>query len=443
MDTSDIALGPPTIDPKKKMNVTCSSSSCQSCSKQIPPSVDSIDLKTINNMSKDQRDLLHWHLRLDHLAWRHVQDLARRGYIGNKRLATIKPPVCLGCQLGKAHRLSTTKGSKIIGDWVKQPGDLVHTDQAETTQPGRPLTHSGWNNKNKIFVFTVYFDSISKRGFVEFQHSTDADATISGKHRIDRVMKGRLNDDDGNNGVIPVLSRDAIVAICGILSMLSLRAPGAAVAIAQHRDILPRLISATLEPGQSDHKFVVDPKVALPTVYLLCIICGQSRSAAKSLQLVAGNILCIIASEADHEAEWHLQQWCIILWRILLRYGLCLSSLSTILPLSIRYLADDARDIRTCPTPEYLSAYAVICECVKIATLHGGSQSLGGKNFISGSDRETLAMSGMWLSSHAKNCADSFMASTDKVDDPRKRMKLMASRLRFLSCYFDASSPSP
>ena len=94
--------------------------------------------------------------------------------------------MCLGCQLGKAHRLSTTKSSKIIGEWVKQPGDLIHTDQAETTQPGRPLTHSGWNNRNKIFVFTIYFNSISKRGFVEFQHSTDADANISGKHRMER-----------------------------------------------------------------------------------------------------------------------------------------------------------------------------------------------------------------------------------------------------------------
>ena len=46
-------------------------------------------------------------------------------------------------------------------------------DQAQLSTPGRPLTYSGKNNKNKIFFVTIFVDSVSKKVFCEFQHSAD------------------------------------------------------------------------------------------------------------------------------------------------------------------------------------------------------------------------------------------------------------------------------
>ena len=48
------------------------------------------------------------------------------------------------------------------------------------------LTYSGKNNKDKIFIVTLFVDSISKKIFIEFQHSTGAKETIDSKHRMER-----------------------------------------------------------------------------------------------------------------------------------------------------------------------------------------------------------------------------------------------------------------
>eukprot|EP00554_Chaetoceros_debilis_P002005 CAMPEP_0194080532 /NCGR_PEP_ID=MMETSP0149-20130528/6541_1 /TAXON_ID=122233 /ORGANISM="Chaetoceros debilis, Strain MM31A-1" /LENGTH=1483 /DNA_ID=CAMNT_0038762277 /DNA_START=43 /DNA_END=4491 /DNA_ORIENTATION=- len=231
-----------------------------------------------------------------------------------------------------------------------------------------------------------------------------------------------------------------ITSICGILAQMSLRSPGAAVAIAQHTDLLPNLISLTLEPGNTgENGFVVDTKVALPAISLLCIICRQSRSAAKSLESVMiAIVICLASNESITDEEFRLQQWCIILWRTLLRYGLALSSLSTMLPLSVAHLsANSGRSL----APEYLSAYSVICECVKIATMHKNFKEPVTDVTLSDADRETLAMSGMRLASHATDCADHLIRGND-IQDIGEKMKVEGAKLHFLASYYDASSPS-
>ena len=237
-----------------------------------------------------------------------------------------------------------------------------------------------------------------------------------------------------------VVSSEFVRAACTILSVLSVRSPGAAVAIAQHKDLIPSLISLTLEPSNcGEHGFVVNTSVAFPTIYLSCVIARQSRSAAKSLEAVLESIVYITATDATNKEEYRLQQWCLILWRTMLRYGLCLSLLSSLLPLSIPRLASDS-NCDSSLSAEYLSAYSVICECAKIAAAHGGFQSAAKKNILSDSERETLAMSGMRLASLAQNCANACIK--DISLESCLKMKAMSAKLRFLASYFDASSPS-
>ena len=76
-------------------------------------------------------------------------------------------------------------------------------DQAESSTPGRPLTYSGKNNKNKMFIVTVFVDHISKKVFVEFQQSTSASDTLKSKARMemdaykDKVKIKSFHTDNG------------------------------------------------------------------------------------------------------------------------------------------------------------------------------------------------------------------------------------------------------
>ena len=104
-----------------------------------------------------------------------------------KQFAKVDPPFCLSCKLGKDHQLSRRKSNSIISEHISRPGNLIHTDQAESATPGRPMTISRYNNTTKISVFTLFIDNISKKIFIEFQSSTDAKQTLVGNHRLERT----------------------------------------------------------------------------------------------------------------------------------------------------------------------------------------------------------------------------------------------------------------
>ena len=98
------------------------------------------------------KTILHYHNKLDHMGFGALKDLAKRGFLPRK----------IACHIGKGIKRAAEKGTSIISDKIEKPGDLFHTDQAESTTPGRPMTASGKNNKNKIYYVTLFVDNISK-----------------------------------------------------------------------------------------------------------------------------------------------------------------------------------------------------------------------------------------------------------------------------------------
>lgn len=238
----------------------------------------------------------------------------------------------------------------------------------------------------------------------------------------------------------PTISSNAIMSICGILSSLGIRSPGAAVAISQHKDLLPSLFTLTLEPDNSgDNSFVVDTAASFPAIYLSCVLCAQSRTAAESLQSVMESVVYIVANDPQNQQEFQLEQWCLIFWRKLLRYGIGISYLPTLLPISVKQLTCGDRTPFSLAA-EYFSAFAVICQCVKVARHQSSCQSDASNSILEDSVREILAMSGMWFSSHAQNCIKFFVESFRSGS--RYHLKLTSAKLRFLSSYIDASSPT-
>jgi hypothetical protein len=115
---------------------------------------------------------------------------------------------------------------------------------------------------------------------------------------------------------------EAIVAICGILSMLSVRSVGAASAISQHSVILASLLEIAVLPptdeGDSHYSGCLNARVALPAVIFMCTLARQSRMAASTLPI--DSILPpILAMSVETEEDHKLQKWSLILWRTLLR----------------------------------------------------------------------------------------------------------------------------
>ena len=120
-----------------------------------------ISCKSLGDISPEARILLHYHNKLDHMGFDKEEDLTCAGYLPSK-ITKAEKAVCAAYQIGKASLKSAEKGSIVIKDETKETRDLVHMDQAETSTPGSPLTYSGKNNKNKIFIATLFVHGISK-----------------------------------------------------------------------------------------------------------------------------------------------------------------------------------------------------------------------------------------------------------------------------------------
>ena len=243
------------------------------------------------------------------------------------------------------------------------------------------------------------------------------------------------------------LPEEIVTSICSILSMLSLRSPGAACAIAQHQTILPQLVDMTLTPGahfgqagESKESFLVNPRAALPTLSLMCTLARQSRTVASQTEPFASIITtlhAILGISAETAEEHAVQKHCLLLWRILLRYGLAIPHLSTFISLATPHLSTK-NETEFSLTADYLSAFSNVCECAKVITRAKTESSIR----LTEEQADTLAMAGAWLSPHVQQCVIFLkqIASADNANANSAR--LTAARLRFLLSYVAASAPS-
>lgn len=159
-----------------------------------------------------------------------------------------------------------------------------------------------------------------------------------------------------------------VEAICGILSMIGERSPGAASAIVMHPCLLRDLsrVSLTKKPGSC----VFDHSMAGPFVILLQTLARQSRLAAENLQHICEDSIFSQAfvEIANSYACYRLQQEVLILWRTFLRYGLSLSTIPTMLMLAAPHLTlgkgSQSTSIEFTLSAEFFSCLTVIINCI-------------------------------------------------------------------------------
>ena len=65
--------------------------------------LDTIAKAMSMGLSKQQKELLHIHIKLKHLPFSYLKKLAQEGVIP-KYLAKVEPPLCTSCLMGKQHR---------------------------------------------------------------------------------------------------------------------------------------------------------------------------------------------------------------------------------------------------------------------------------------------------------------------------------------------------
>ncbi len=113
-----------------------------------------------------QQELMSWHHRLYHLPFNRILMLEKHGYLP-KILSKLqnKPPLCVACQFGTAHRCPwCTKGKK-SGSIQKldqtKPGDGVSVDQIISTQPGLIPQMAGFLTSKWIWGCTTFVNHVS------------------------------------------------------------------------------------------------------------------------------------------------------------------------------------------------------------------------------------------------------------------------------------------
>eukprot|EP00985_Skeletonema_marinoi_P018998 scaffold10755_cov126-Skeletonema_marinoi.AAC.2 len=246
-----------------------------------------------------------------------------------------------------------------------------------------------------------------------------------------------LSKDVSSGGRIQVAT---LQSICGILAMLAVRLPGAALAIANHKGLLPFLASYCLSPRPDESGALFDTQNVLPFLILLCTLARQSKDVAgldmpfDSIMPHLQGILCL---QTDNENELEVQIWSLVLLRILVRYGLAIEHVQSLISIAAPHVAVQKPQNTICV--HFLSFFADICDASNVIQSQSGSQL----SSIPEQDN-SLPMSAVWLSSSVKSCTTSLPALLRDCssDDRDSVLKMASSQLRFLSSFATAAKQS-
>ena len=172
---------------------------------------------TASNLTSLQQCLFKWHTKWGHLGWQHTQWLGRCGIVGpigvKMGSTNVVPPKCAACQLGKQER--TPKPGATMHkhpDGVHkmnklEPGDLISSDQYESTLLGRQFSARGTDlTAQKFRGGTIFCDAASAKLSVVHQVGLTGTETVQAKIRFEREAAAagvHVKDYCSDNGIYP------------------------------------------------------------------------------------------------------------------------------------------------------------------------------------------------------------------------------------------------
>ena len=119
-----------------------------------------------------------------------IQSMARNGLLP-KDIANCPIPVCGSCQIGKQKRnsVSTNGGGSSLSKNKLSPGELIHSDQFSSPQPGLIPQSSGKLTNKSFYYGTIYVDAATDYVHCVLQTSKEASETVDGKHAFENFAR--------------------------------------------------------------------------------------------------------------------------------------------------------------------------------------------------------------------------------------------------------------
>ena len=186
---------------------------------EIPKAIEALTgtITTVSqsniNLTEAEKELLRWHHRLGHLAFRKIQFLMRSGVLSrseaNRSLHTaarriVNPPKCAACQYGKQHqRPAPAKTAPAIKDRTGvlkaenlAPGQQVSIDHFICGTKGRLFSSAGKSLNTDMFAGgCLFIDHATNFVHVEFQKHLNSTETMKAKERFEAMAR--------DHGVVP------------------------------------------------------------------------------------------------------------------------------------------------------------------------------------------------------------------------------------------------
>ncbi|GAX14425.1 hypothetical protein FisN_11Hh116 [Fistulifera solaris] len=216
------------------------------------------------------------------------------------------------------------------------------------------------------------------------------------------------------------ISPTNVRTVIGLLVLLVQRSPGAATAVVQHPTLLTNLMT----------------KDAGSTIILQSVAARQSRDTACHLAMSDQIIQDLVSfTESEPSASDPKRcKWTMVLWRTLLRYGLALDALPTVLNLAARHVT-----LGSGLSCYFFSAFSVLTNCIVAAN----KSPRNNERIVSNDNRALLANAAAWLSAsrrqalrHIERAEDNWLKNTTFNDlTSLEKAKFYASVFRFLAAW--------
>ena len=162
-------------------------STCVECTTTL----DEAAHELVHGQTEDQKEWLQYHYALKHLPISSMKRLAENGVIP-KRLAKIKPPICVACLKGKQHRTPWRGRGKKVSHIRKPhhnfPGAQTSSDQMISPFGGMVPQMKGRLTKAKYYAATVFVDHHTDYTYVHLMRDTTAVSTLEAKHAYETLM---------------------------------------------------------------------------------------------------------------------------------------------------------------------------------------------------------------------------------------------------------------
>lgn len=145
------------------------------------------------NMSQGLDKSKLWHLRLNHLNLQSLQKLATSGkYPQLSNIQSSDSHKCIGCALGKQHRLPYTSSLK---DWNTEPLELVHTDLVG------PISVPAVGQEGRKYLLTIVDDSTRKSSIYFLQQKSEVPHTLAKwKNLVENQSRNKVKTIRSDNG---------------------------------------------------------------------------------------------------------------------------------------------------------------------------------------------------------------------------------------------------